>query len=63
MLSHKFKIGQTVLLKLSQRDSAPGGAYIIVKRLPEHEGEFKYQVRNSNEPHERVVRENELRAM
>jgi hypothetical protein len=31
--------------------------------LPEHEGEFKYQVRNSNELHECVVRENELRAI
>ena len=63
MSIHKFKIAQIVLLKLPHHDSAPGGAYIIVKRLPEHEGEFKYQVRNSNEPHERVVRENQLRAM
>jgi len=63
MLSQKFKIGQIVLLKLSHHDNAPGGAYMIVKRLPEHEGEFKYQVRNSTEPHERVVRENQLRAM
>jgi hypothetical protein len=30
--------------------------------LPEHDGEFKYRVKSINEPHERVVRENQLRA-
>jgi hypothetical protein len=63
MLIHKFRIGQIVLLKLAHYDRAPGGTYIVVKRLPEHEGEFEYQVRNSTEPHERVVRESQLRAM
>jgi hypothetical protein len=64
MPTHKFKIGQIVFLSASLGDNIPGSAYIpyiITRRLPDHDGEFEYQVRSSNEPHERVVRENQLR--
>jgi hypothetical protein len=40
----------------------PGGAYIITQKMPERDGEFEYRVRSSREPHERVVRESQLRA-
>ena len=58
----KFKIGATVFLKPSRDLNVPGGAYIVIKKLPEHDGEFECRVRSSNEPHERVVRESQLRA-
>ncbi len=54
----QFKIGQTVFLERSL--AAPGGAYVITKRLPERDGEFEYRIKSINEPHERVVRESQL---
>jgi hypothetical protein len=60
-MTHKFKIGEAVYLRPSRIQDIPAGAYIVIKRLPEHHGEFEYRVRNSYELHERVVRENELR--
>jgi hypothetical protein len=60
-MTHKFKIGEIVFLRPSLNQNAPAGAYVVIKRLPEYHGEFEYQVRNSYELHERVVRENELR--
>jgi len=55
---HKFKIGQNVYLERSL--AVPGGAYVITKRLPERDGEFEYRIK-WQEPHERVVRESELK--
>ena len=62
MPTYKFKIGETVFLKSSRDLNLPGGAYIVTKKLPEHDGEFEYRVRSSYEPHERVVRESQLAA-
>jgi hypothetical protein len=62
MPTYKFKIGETVFLKPSRGLNLPGGAYIVIKKLPEHDGEFEYRVRSSYEPHERVMRESQLRA-
>jgi hypothetical protein len=61
MPTHKFKVGETVFLDSSHVRNIPGGAYIITKQLPEHDGDFEYRVRSINEPHERVVRENQLK--
>ena len=61
MPDHRFKIGQIVFLTRLLSGNMPGGTYIIIKRLPKHDGEFEYQVRSSTEPHQRVVRENQLR--
>jgi hypothetical protein len=60
MPTHRFQIGQTVFLESSERN-LPGGAYIITKKLPEHDGELEYQVRSGYESHERIVRESHLR--
>jgi hypothetical protein len=61
MPTYKFQIGQTVFLDPARSQNIPGGAYIITKKLPENNGEFEYRVKSVNEPHERVVRESELR--
>lgn len=63
MPTHKFYIGQTVYLDPSFARNIPGGAYIVTKKLPEREGEFEYRVKGVNEPHERVVQENQLRSV
>jgi hypothetical protein len=54
---HKFKIGQTV--SYLGREKAVGD-YKITQLLPFEGDEFQYRIRNTNEPHERVVKEHEL---
>jgi hypothetical protein len=60
MPEYKFHIGQTVYLRPAVAKNIPGGAYQIIARLPEREGEFQYRIKGMNEAHERVVRESEL---
>jgi hypothetical protein len=60
MANYKFKIGQTVFIKSAPHHNLPRGAYVILKKMPERDGEFEYRVRNIAEPHERVVREGQL---
>ena len=62
MSIYKFKIGETVFLKPSRDLNFPRGAYTVISKLPEHDGEFEYRVRSSYEQYERVVRESQLRA-
>ena len=61
MQTHKFQIGQTVFLTPFPIQKISGGAYIVTRKLPEHNGEFGYRVKSANEACERVVRESELR--
>jgi hypothetical protein len=60
MPSHKFKIGETVMLRPAVSRNVPGGAYAVTKQLPHNGREFEYRIKNANEPHERVARESEL---
>ena len=62
MPTYKFKIGETVFLEALHSSNFPGGAYVVTQKMPERDGEFEYRVRSSHEPHERVVRESQLRA-
>jgi hypothetical protein len=55
---HKFKIGDTVFLEGSL--NVPSGAYVIIRQLPERNGECEYQIKNAREPRDRVVRESQL---
>ena len=59
MPDHKFQVGEIV--HLSPARNVPGGPYEVIKQLPERGGEFEYRLKSMNEPHERVVREGELR--
>ena len=60
MPSHKFRIGETVMVKPAFSRNVPGGAYEVTKRLPHNGREFEYRVKSASEEHERVVRESEL---
>ena len=42
-MTYKFKIGEIVFLRPSLNQNSAGGAYIILQRLPQYYGEFKYQ--------------------
>ena len=61
MSEHKFKIGQRLFPTRSVGLNVPEGAYVVVKRFPERDGEFEYQVKNVSESDERVARESQLR--
>ena len=63
MPTYRFHIGQVVFLKPSRDLNIPGGAYayVITKKLPVRDGEPEYRVKSVNEPHERVVRESQVR--
>jgi hypothetical protein len=61
MTEHKFKIGQRLFPARSVGLDVLDGAYIVIKRLPKHDGEFEYQIKSINEPDERAVREGQLR--
>jgi len=54
---HKFKIGQQLFPARSVGLNVPDGAYVIVKRLPERDGELQYQIKSVANPDERVVGE------
>jgi hypothetical protein len=57
MNRHKFKVGQTVMYLARERTS---GTYKITQLMPSEGGDFQYRIRNTSEPHERVVKESDL---
>jgi hypothetical protein len=60
MSVHKFKVGDAVFLEGSM--NVPGGTYVIIRQLPERNGEFEYQIKSAREPHDRIVRVSQLSA-
>lgn len=62
MRSHKFQIGQPVILRslFLKRDASD--AFRIVGQLPERGGTPQYRIRTQDEPHDRVVNEDQLAA-
>ena len=60
-MPHKFKVGQAVEYHPPRRLYAPIAGYAVTATLPERDGEFEYHIKHPNEPHERVVRESDLR--
>jgi hypothetical protein len=58
---HKFKIGQELFPARSVTRNVSDGAYVVVKRLPQRDGEFEYQIKNVTKSDERVLRESQLR--
>jgi hypothetical protein len=56
---HKFRIGELVNYLSRERAS---GVYQITQLLPPEGEAFQYRIKNINEPHERVVKEHELRS-
>ena len=61
-MSHQFRAGQTVHLLRSSLRTAAGGEFKVVRRLPDDGGgEAQYRIKSVREPHERVVKESDLR--
>ena len=61
MPAHTFQVGEIVHLSRFIGRSVRSGPYEVIKQLPEINGEFQYRIKSMKEPHERVVRESELR--
>jgi hypothetical protein len=59
MAGHKYKVGQLVNYLGRERAS---GVYEVTQLLPPEGETAQYRIKNPNEPHERVAKENELRA-
>jgi hypothetical protein len=60
MSAKKFKVGDTVFVRAARHLNIPGGAYVITAVRPERDGEIEYRLRNTREPHERVMTESQL---
>jgi hypothetical protein len=61
MSEHKFKIGERLFPAGSVGLDFSEGAYVVVKRLPKHNGEFEYQIKSVSGIDERIVRESQLK--
>jgi hypothetical protein len=59
-MSHKFQVGERVILSPAISRNVPGGVYEVTKQLPHDGREFEYRIKSANEEHERVAREGEL---
>src|SRR5690242_2854965 len=57
---HKFHLGQTVSYHVPRGIDAPRGAYVLMAKLPERDGEFEYRILSALEGHHRTARESEL---
>jgi hypothetical protein len=57
MNGHKFKVGQAVMYLGREK---PLGPYKVTQLMPSEGGDFQYRIRNTSEPHERVVKERDL---
>jgi hypothetical protein len=59
MPSHKFKVGDIVVISPTISRFVPGGFFEVTRQLPGND-EREYRIKSVNEPHERVARESEL---
>lgn len=61
LVSHKFKVGQTVLYSPSVFEAAARkGSYKVMRLLPAEGSDYAYLVKSGLDGHERVVRESQL---
>jgi hypothetical protein len=60
MPSHKFHVGDSVMLKPSISGNVPSGVYEVKKQLPHNGREYEYFIKSANEEHARVAGEGEL---
>jgi len=58
---HKFSIGDKVTLSPAAGTAALPGAYEVLRQLPSDGDEQQYRVKHTEEKHERVAKESQLR--
>jgi hypothetical protein len=47
MPSHKFHVGDSVMLKPSISRNVPGGVYEVIKQLPHNGREYEYFIKSA----------------
>ncbi len=60
-MSNRFRLGQTVRLVRSTLRTAADGEFEVIRPLPDDGGETQYRIKSAREPHDRVVKESDLR--
>ena len=60
MPSHKFHVGESVIVRPAISRNVRGEVYEVTKQRPHNGREFEYRIKSANEEHERVARESEL---
>lgn len=60
-MTHQFRAGQIVHLVRSSLRTAADGDFKVIRPLPDDGGELQYRIKSVREPHERVVKESDLR--
>ena len=59
--NHRFAVGATVRLnRIGYFGNAVSGAYKILAKLPEQDGELQYRIKSEHEPYQRIVKEYQL---
>jgi hypothetical protein len=59
--NHRFAVGATVRLnRIGSFGNAVSGAYKILAKLPEQDGELQYRIKSEHEPYQRIVKEYQL---
>ena len=58
--SHKFAIGQNVVMKQRSVHQTPTDTFAIVRLLPAENGNPQYRIRSLRDGHERVAVESQL---
>ena len=49
MPSHKFHVGESVIVTPAIRRNVSGGVYEVTKQLPHNGREFEYRIKSANE--------------
>ena len=61
MPTHKFAVGQSVLLLPGRfQERSKGARFRVVRQLPEAGNTFQYRIKCQTDGHERVVTEDQL---
>ena len=61
MPTHKFSVGQSVLLLPGRfQERIKGARFRVVRQLPEADNALQYHIKCQTDGHERVVREDQL---
>jgi hypothetical protein len=59
-MSHKFKIGETVVYRTTRRARADGSIFTIIGYLPEEDGGPIYRIKHADKGTAETARESEL---
>jgi hypothetical protein len=60
MNEHKFKIGQLLFYCPHRAPKTKSQRYVVLKLLPQRNGELRYRIRSQNDASEYSARESEL---